>query len=81
MKTLFSYDAGGIDYLREPADVRLPSDLRSTKRSVHDSRVTMTAFAADLTSLRLTEADREAVRIERSFAVMATVYLMCGTLP
>ena len=81
MKTLFSYDAGGIDYLREPADVRLPSDLRSTNRPVHDSRVTITAFAADLTSLRLTEADREAVRIERSFAVMATVYLMGGTLP
>lgn len=76
MKTLFSYDAAAIDYLREPADVRFSSDLRSTKRPVFDSRVTITAFTADLTSFRFTEADRDVVRIERSFAVMRTVYLL-----
>jgi hypothetical protein len=69
-KTLYPYDAGTIHYLRDPAELRLLSDFRSTKRPVHDSRLTMTVFAADVTSLRLTDAARCVVRIWRSLAVM-----------
>ena len=39
----------------------------------------MAAFAADRTSLRLTEADRKVVRIVRSLAVMGRVYLILAT--
>src|SRR5687767_4398709 len=81
MKTLYSYDAGGIDYLREPADARFSfDDFRFTKRPDDASRVTMTAFAAEVTALRFTEADLDVVRIERSFAVMWSVYLIRGTV-
>lgn len=67
--------------MREPADARFsPDDFLLPKRRADDSRVTITAFAADVTALRFTEADLDVVRIERSFAVMWRVYPIRGTV-